>query len=189
VLDLGVGTGRLPLLLADCVDCLVGLDLNRPMLLHNRELRQRVRGAWELAQGDMRFLPFPSGWADLTIAGWSIGHSRGWFAEQWQMVIGQMLGEMQRVTARGGTLIILETLGTGSLQPASPSAGLTEYYTWLENDWSFTRRTISTDYQFESVEQAVELTEFFFGPELAALIRHNGWVRLPEWTGVWSKPV
>jgi hypothetical protein len=39
------------------------------------------------------------------------------------------------------------------------------------------------------VDEAVERTEFFFGPELAATIRANGWARLPEWTGVWSKKI
>ena len=60
-------------------------------------------------------------------------------------------------------------------------------YTWLEKKWGFTRQEISTDYQFASVEQAVAHTEFFFGRKLAAAIREQGWSRLPEWTGVWSK--
>ena len=38
-----------------------------------------------------------------------------------------------------------------------------------------------------TTEEAVARTEFFFGPELAARIRANGWARLPEWTGVWSR--
>ncbi len=33
------------------------------------------------------------------------------------------------------------------------------------------------------------ITEFFFGAELAQMIRQNNWVRLPEWTGVWGKRV
>jgi hypothetical protein len=94
---------------------------------------------------------------------------------------------MHRVTALGGALIILETLTTGSLTPAPPSEGLAEYYAWLESEWGFARQTISTDYQFASVDEAVAYTEFFFGSELSDRIRECGWARLPEWTGVWSR--
>jgi hypothetical protein len=94
---------------------------------------------------------------------------------------------MRRVTIKGGVLIILETLGTGKLEPAPPVIELAEYYTWLEEVWNFERQAvIRTDYQFANSEQAVRLTEFFFGPELSTLIRNNGWSRLPEWTGLWT---
>ncbi len=81
----------------------------------------------------------------------------------------------------------METLTTGSLTPAPPTEGLAEYYAWLEGEWGFTRQSIRTDYQFTSVPEAVERTEFFFGDEMVEKIRANGWARLPEWTGVWSK--
>jgi hypothetical protein len=60
------------------------------------------------------------------------------------------------------------------------------YYAWLEEEHGFARQTISTDYAFSSVAEAVAYTEFFFGAELAGRIRAHGWARLPEWTGVWS---
>jgi len=81
----------------------------------------------------------------------------------------------------------METLTTGGLRPAPPTEGLAEYYAWLENAWGFARQAIRTDYEFASVEEAVARTEFFFGAELTEQIRANGWARLPEWTGVWSK--
>jgi hypothetical protein len=84
-------------------------------------------------------------------------------------------------------LVIIETLTTGSLTPAPPTGALAEYYGWLEREWGFWRQIIRTDYVFGSVEEAVARTEFFFGVELASAIRANGWARLPEWTGVWSK--
>ncbi len=135
----------------------------------------------------MRELPFPSAWAEVVTAGWAIGHLRGWYADDWQNQIGRILREMHRVAAPGGVLIIMETLTTGSLTPAPPTEGLSQYYAWLENEWGFTRETISTDYQFASAEEAAARSEFFFGPEMAEKIRANGWARLPEWTGVWSK--
>jgi ubiquinone/menaquinone biosynthesis C-methylase UbiE len=189
ILDLGTGTGRLPLLLGDQPGHMVGLDLHGAMLRENQQQRRRAGGQWGLVQGDMRTLPFPTGWVDVVMAGWAIGHLRAWFAPTWQAVIGQVLREMQRVAASDGALIIVETLTTGSLTPAPPGPHLAGYYAWLENEWGFTRQTISTDYQFASVEEAVARTEFFFGADLAAKIREHGWARLPEWTGVWAKRV
>jgi ubiquinone/menaquinone biosynthesis C-methylase UbiE len=189
ILDLGTGTGRLPLLLGGQAAQVVGLDLHRDMLRQNARQRRRQGGRWALIQGDMRRLPFRSGWADLVTAGWAIGHMRGWFAADWRAQITQVLEEMHRVVAPAAALIIFETLSTGSLTPAPPTAELGEYYDWLERDWGFSRETIATDYHFASVDEAVARTEFFFGPELAARIRENGWARLPEWTGVWSKRI
>ena len=187
ILDLGTGTGRLPLLLAREAAQMVGLDLHGDMLRENAVQRQLVNGNWGLVRGDMRELPFPTGWADVVMAGWAIGHLRDWYADEWQTQIGRVLREMRRVAAPGGVIIILETLGTGSLIPAPPTEGLAEYYAWLESEWGFRRETISTDYQFASVNEAAERSEFFFGPDMAAKIRANAWARLPEWTGVWSK--
>ena len=73
------------------------------------------------------------------------------------------------------------------LAPAPPNERLAEYYAWLEAEHEFTRHVFRTDYQFVNLTEAVELTEFFFGPVLADKIRENNWVRLPEWTGMWVK--
>ena len=187
VLDLGSGTGRLPLLMAGEAGSVVALDLHAAMLREQRAQQAAVNGNWGLVQGDMRQLPFPAGWAEVVLAGWAIGHLRGWYEADWTKQVSRILAEMERVCAPGGALVIMETLGTGSVTPAPPTAGLAEYYAWLENQCGFQRQTIQTDYRFESVEAAAEQTEFFFGPELAGRIRENGWVRLPEWSGVWSK--
>lgn len=187
LLDLGSGTGRLALLFGPQAGELLALDLSLAMLRHNQAQRSAAGGRWSLVQGDMRRLPVPDGWAEVTFAGWAIGHMRSWFASGWQTHIGQALAEMQRVTAAGGHLFVIETLGTGSLSAAPPVPELGEYYAWLENEWGFERYAIRTDYQFGSVEEAVRHTEFFFGPGLGAQIRERGWARLPEWTGVWHR--
>lgn len=187
ILDLGTGTGRLPLLIGKQAAKIVGLDLHAAMLQENQRQRHDKEGRWGLSQGDMRSLPFPTCWAEIVTAGWAIGHLRAWFAADWQTQIGRVLQEMERVAVPGGALIIIETLTTGSLTPAPPTAALAEYYAWLEDEWGFTRQTIRTDYQFDSIEEAASQIEFFFGAELSASIRAQGWTRLPEWTGIWSK--
>jgi len=189
ILDLGTGTGRIPRLLGDQAAQIVGLDLHQAMLRENRGQRGRTGGQWGLLQGDMRALPLPTAWADVVTAGWSIGHLTGWYPdpEAWHTEIGRVLAEMHRVVVPGGALIIIETLTTGSLDPEPPTPALADYYAWLEQEWGFTRQEIRTDYQFDSVEDAIAQTEFFFGQDLAATIREQSWSRLPEWTGVWAK--
>jgi len=187
ILDLGTGTGRLPLLLRNRATQLVGFDLNKGMLREHRIQRDAVGGQWPLIQGDMRNLPFPANWADVITVGWAIGHFTGWYANAWPGQISRALQEMHRVITPNGSLIIIETLTTGSLTPAPPTENLAKYYAYLEREWGFTRQEIQTDYLFSSVEEAVEQTEFFFGPTLSAAIREQGWARLPEWTGVWGK--
>jgi ubiquinone/menaquinone biosynthesis C-methylase UbiE len=187
VLDLGTGTGRLPLLLADQAGQIVALDLHWAMLRENAVQRERAGAAWHLVQADMRQMPVQTGWADVVTAGWAIGHLRGWYPDAWQDKIRLVLEEMHRAARPGGMLVIMETLTTGGLTPAPPTGALAEYYDWLEREWGFWRQIIRTDYVFASVDEAVARTEFFFGPALAGSIRTNGWARLPEWTGVWSK--
>lgn len=185
VLDLGSGTGRIPLLLAGTGCRIVAAELQRAMLAEQTRQMERANGDWRLAQADIRSLPLARGWADIVIAGWAIGHFTGWYGDGWKEAAARALDEMQRAAADGGTLIILETLGTGVLRPGTPTAGLAAYYRWLEQERGYTRQVISTEYQFESVEQAAELCGFFFGAEMAALVRANAWARVPEWTGIW----
>jgi len=96
---------------------------------------------------------------------------------------------MRRVTRPGGTLVITETLGTGTTSAGPPNQELAEYYAWLEREHGFTRECIETDYQFPDVETAVRGMQFFFGSELAARIQQHGWTRVPEWTGIWHKRI
>lgn len=189
LLDLGSGTGRIPLLIHNLVRQVIALDLNYPMLQEQKNQKNIANGSWSLVHGNNQKLPFPKDWADIITVGWAIGHLRAWFKDDWKTQVRQVLSEMERVAVPGGSLVILETLTTGALDPSPPTPELAEYYVWLENDWAYSRQTIQTDYQFDSVDEAVTKTEFFFGPELADLIRKNNWSRLPEWTGVWRKIV
>lgn len=183
ILDLGSGSGRIPLLLAGLNCEIVAVDLHHAMLV---EQANHFVSAHALLQGDLRALPLGAGWVDVAISGWAIGHFTGWYAE-WKAEAERALAEMQRATKPDGTLIILETMGTGVLEPGPPNATLAAYYAWLENELGFRRQVIATHYDFGSVERAAELCGFFFGVKMAAKVRANGWSRVPEWTGVWGK--
>lgn len=182
VLDLGTGTGRLPLLFPEIR--FIGLDLHIHML---REHQSQFPYGIRLIQSDMRRLPFPEHQFGIITAGWAIGHFISWYPNNWKDQAGQVLGNAMRCLKPGGWLIIIETMTTGSKTPAPPTPGLAEYYHWLEEEWGFCRQVIQTDYQFESLDQAVAYVRFFFGEDLGNMVRKNSWVRLPEWTGIWSK--
>ena len=79
VLDLGSGTGRIPLLIHEIAAEVVALDLHSGMLREQIQQRQAKKGAWNLVQGDMRFLPFRPNYFDIVTAGWAIGHFQNWF--------------------------------------------------------------------------------------------------------------
>ncbi len=183
ILDLGTGTGRIPLLFPDAE--VIGLDLHRGMLLENQ--RQQMPDPGPLLQADMRTLPFPTDSFELITAGWAIGHFTGWFGEDWIRQMTKVLMEIERVLKPGGWGIILETLTTGSHTPAPPTPALAAYYAWLESVLGFSRQVVQTDYLFDNLDQAFHYAQFFFGEELAAQISKEKWVRLPEWTGIWSK--
>jgi ubiquinone/menaquinone biosynthesis C-methylase UbiE len=185
VLDLGSGTGRFPQIFPHAgITC---LDLHMGMLQESRRQRDLAEGNWKLLQGDGRRLPFPDSSFEVITAGWAFGHFVGWFPQDWKFQINRVLAEAIRVSIPGGTVIILETMTTGALQPSPPTPGLAEYYQHLEEDHGFTRQVIQTDYIFENLEQACYYMQFFFGDELVQKVKENNWVRLPEWSGVWSK--
>mgnify|MGYP006294631853 CR=1 FL=1 len=194
VVELGAGTGRLTALLAPVARTVYAFDISAHML-HNARQRLSLLGRLSragrrnhhLAVADNRRLPLADGLADVTLAGWSLGHFTAWCPETWRPEIGAALAEMRRVTRPGGTLVLIETLGTGHTTPCPPSAGLAEFYRLLEQEWGWTATWVRTDYCFESLAEAETLTRFFFGDAPAERVVQEGWVVLPECTGIWKK--
>ena len=62
----------------------------------------------------------------------------------------------------GGTCIIFETMGTGVDVPTIYDF-LQGYYTELEQVYSFSFKTIPLDYHFDTLQEAEQLSRFFFG--------------------------
>ena len=181
LLDLGSGTGRLPRILGDDFESIVALDLHRNMLLQ----QQREKNL-SIIEGDMRDVPLMDESFDVVSAGWAIGHLTGWYPENWKEHVSKVINEMLRLVKPAGTIVIMETLSTGALQPAAPVPWLAELYDWFEREWGLQHKVIATDYLFASIEEAKALTGFFFGEELIEKIEQNGWKQVPEWTGIWS---
>ena len=190
VVELGAGTGRLTRLFASLARSIYAFDIS-PHMLALARVRLIATGQpnWALAAADNRRLPLVAGVADVAIAGWSLGHSVGWYSGTWRDEVALALAEMQRVCRPGGAVILLETQGTGRTTPRPPSPELADFYRCLETEHGFHATWIRTDYRFASVDEAADLTCFFFGNELADEIAGSQITVLPECTGIWWLPV
>ncbi len=190
VLEVGVGTGRIARLLAGRARRIVGVDREPGMLaVARRYVDAPGHCPCAMVCGDALALPVRSKWADVAIAGWVFGHFRTWMPTEWRARVATAISEMRRTLRPGGTLIVIETLGTGTSEPAPPSPELAEYYRWLEEDFGMARRDFRSDYEFRDVETAARVSGFFFGDDFGAEVRSNRWSRIPECTGIWSKRV
>jgi len=185
VVELGAGTGRLTALLVPVAQAVYAFDISAHMLHNARQRLSRI--GTRLAVADNRRLPLADGVADVTVVGWSLGHFTAWYPETWRAEVDAALAEMRRVTRPDGALILIETLGTGHRTPCPPSAGLAAFYRLLEQEWGWTATWVRTDYRFASLAEAETLIRFFFGDALAQRVVQEGWVVLPECTGIWKK--
>ncbi len=185
VVELGAGTGRLTRILAPLAHRIWLYDASAPMLsVAVKHLEALGTGNWGAAVADHRHLPLPAGLADVAISGWSVCYLNDWSRSRWWEEVARGLREMERVLRKDGTIVLIETLGTGRTTPQAPGR-LGEYYAYLEQEEGFNRTWIRTDYEFASLEEARELAGFFFGEELAAKVEEEKWIKLPECTGLW----
>jgi len=184
VIDLGAGTGRLACLLAPRAARVLALDASAHMLgIARNKLRRSPNRNWLTAAADHRHLPLPADYADLAVSGWSVSYLAVWNPDRWQEELGLWLEEMQRVLRSGGRVVLLESLGTGNEAP-QPLDHLKDFYAWLDEN-GFLKTWIRTDYQFDSLQEAEELSDFFFGPEMKDRVSRAGLRVLPECTGIW----
>jgi len=185
IVDLGAGSGRLTAVLAGEANTIIALDAFEPML---RITAERLHAAghtnWSTRAADHRELPIADHSADLIMSGWSICYLCSDELPDWEANLKQVISEMKRVLRDNGTIIIFETMGTGYETPNPPDF-LEKYYAALEQDYGFSHKWIRTDYAFDSVEQAEQLTRFFFSDELADSVARDKLVNLPECAGIW----
>lgn len=189
VVDLGTGTGRLARILAPLAHMLFALDISQAMLLVAKDnLRKCENTNCSLVVADNRQLPLQESSVELVVSGWSLSYLVVWNPGNWEAELGQALNDISRILGPGGTLIILETLGTGVETPYPPE-NLKNYFTYLE-DHGFASAWIRTDYKFKNQAEADELAGFFFGEEMPARTipqPDSEEVILPECTGLWWK--
>jgi ubiquinone/menaquinone biosynthesis C-methylase UbiE len=186
VLEVGAGTGRVTRLLLDAGARVVASEPAAAMrAVARRRIARLPTARCALLGADARALPVRAGWADVAVAGWALGHLRAWEAPRWREAIGRALAELARALRPGGTLIVIETLGTGEETPRPPTPELAEYYAWLEGEQGMERAAIRTDYRFPDSESAARALAFFFGGGFAARVLERRWTRIPVCRGVW----
>ena len=184
VLDLGAGTGRLACMLAPHVSHVHAFDISEEML---RVCKQKFAASglsnWQVDLADHRKLPVPDQSADLVVSGWSLSYLAVWNPDTWREELENWMVEMKRVLNPGSFIVLYESLGTGNESPIKLDH-LKDFYPWLDEK-GFQNKWIRTDYKFESLAEAEELSRFFFGDELGNKVVQNNWTILPECTGVW----
>ncbi|MGB7341309.1 MAG: class I SAM-dependent methyltransferase [Phototrophicaceae bacterium] len=188
VVEFGAGTGRLTRIMSVLVQSIHGFDIAPAMLQEGyRVLHETGMENWSFTQADNRKMPIANHSADIVVEGWSFGHVMGWYPQTWQQEVDKMLAEMQRIVKPDGTMILIETMGTGNRKPQAPSPELAALYAYWQDVHGYEYQWIRTDYQFESVAEADELMRFFFGDAMADQLVANKNIIVPECTGVWWK--
>ena len=184
VLDLGAGTGRLTRLLAPHVRSIRAFDNSAHMLeIAASSLRKMELQNWSVGVADHRQLPVDDNCADLIVSGWSFCYLAVWGGDAWESALNDGLKEICRILRPGGTVIFFETMGTGHTSPQAPKH-LAAYYAWL-TEAGFRSSWLRTDYRFASLDEAEELSTFFFGEEMGKNVIKKDWKILPECTGIW----
>ncbi len=186
IVEFGAGTARLTRLLCLRAKQLLAVDISIPMLCV-AESRLRESGAmnWQLLNADHRQMPLPERCADIAIAGWTFGQFVDENPQYWLPAMAKALYEAERLLRPGGTIIIIETLGTLQRKPAPPNEPLADYYRWLTEKQHFQQRWLRTDYQFTSVSEATSEIRFFFGDEMAEKVAKRSSAMVPECSGIW----
>ena len=105
--------------------------------------------------------------------------------------VERALREFDRVLARGGVLLLFETMGTATTTPQRQGSWLYEHY---REACGLSERILRTDYRFPSKAVALQTLLFFFGRGVArraeaqlAEVPHDSRVPciVPDCTGMW----
>lgn len=188
VIEAGCGTGRVTRMYIGFVKRAACFDRSEHMIRFAERALAASPDRIEFAVAENEELPPRNDEFDIFIEGWSFGHS----------AVAASTATVETVTARlvenatknvrsGGTVFLLETLGTNVDEPYVPHAKLELFYRFLESDHGFSRHEIRTDYRFDTIDDAVRIMGFFFGEEMAQSVRMRDATVIPEWTGLWAR--
>lgn len=124
----------------------------------------------------------------LVVCAWSLSYvvREAWGGDRWHAsldsVISAMLDHLD-CTHSPAAVVVIETLGHGVCEPTRRST----LHERLEEVWGFQCEWDRTDYSFDSVEEAVAYTNFFFGREVSQQLGNEGARVMTECTGMWVK--
>jgi ubiquinone/menaquinone biosynthesis C-methylase UbiE len=185
IADLGTGTGRIAFLLAPYVRQVYGIEPVSAMLEVARSKKHSlgVRNV-DFLRGEHKAVPLPNGSVDLVVEGWAFLRAFKVSDPEWRSEFTNIAKEMKRILKPGGTVVLIETMGT--LHIWKEAAGKNaELYDYFEKELHLEKIVIRTDYKFSNLDEAVDLMTFFFGDETGAEVREIGDAVVPEATAVW----
>jgi ubiquinone/menaquinone biosynthesis C-methylase UbiE len=185
VADLGTGTGRIAFLVAPIVRHVYGIEPVGGMRSF-AELKKKKLGVKnvDFLPGEHRDIPLPDHSVDLVIEGWAFLRAFSCAYPEWRAEFDTIAQETRRILRPGGAVVYIETMGSLHLWE-EPPARTSLLYDYFERDLGLRKAVIRTDYEFASVEDAVDLGAFFFGDEFGAEIRQAGNPIVPEATALW----
>ena len=200
VVESGIGTGRVSRTYLDNASSLRGFDRAAHMLKQAAANLAAWREKVTLAVAEHLALPVKSCSADVFVEGWAFGHPVVRAGEEARVaaiaeVARCLVAETERVTIPGGSIVIIETLGTNAETPGAPLPALDTFYRLLESEHGFSRETVPTDYLFPTADEAICVCGFFFGEQMADALRGRFASRepapegaiVPEYTGIWHR--
>lgn len=189
ILEFGTGTGRVTKYFAEKAEKVFCYDRSRHMLDNARinlsDFNDKIR--YNICDNNQIGTVRERG--DFVIEGWSFGHTVSDHSESVNAIVDDLVGNTAALFKHGGTIILIETLGTDTEKPEAPNEILKSFYTRLEDFHGFSRVEISTDYKFTTVDEAVRIAGFFFGPESGISIKKKGSPIIKEFTGLWYKTI
>ena len=186
VVELGAGTGRVTMIVAPWAGKVLAFDVSRHMLdKAASNIQSQGLTNVTVAVADNKSIPLADASADVVIEGWSFGYTVSQGQSFWRNEADALITESMRLLKPGGTLVIIETLGTGLRMPAAPGSVLPVFYGYLERQLGFAARWVRTDYRFPSLAEARRLVELFFGQMVDYDLVAGRKVIVPECTGIW----
>jgi Methyltransferase domain len=188
VLEGGVGTGRVTQLYIGSAASAVCCDRAGHMLDMARRHLLDYSDKLEFVEADNLNMPEMDRKHDVFIEGWSFGHAVTDCPnlDDIPTVTDNLVYNASNALRPGGTMILVETMGTNVDQPAAPSDKLARFYSELEQKHGFTSSLVRTDYRFSSNAEAARVMGFFFGDVMRESVRRRGTAIIPEWTGLWT---
>ncbi len=185
VIEAGAGTGRVTALYIEAAREVMCLDTSLHMLERARRRLASYLEKVSFSIADNINLPRLDRKFDIFIEGWSFGHSITQHEDAVAETVQTLLSGARRNLRAGGTIIIMETLGTCTARPQSPHPALDQFYTLLKTQYHFREKIIQTDYRFSTAGDAQRILGFFFGDEMKERVCAHGGCIIPEWTGIW----
>lgn len=182
VLELGAGTGRVTKLYAGRAGSVTCCDRSAHMLERARANLSAFGAKIGYCLADNDAPGKPGGPYDVIIEGWSFGHSAVAHASDIAEWFAALHAGLLGLLAPGGSIVVIETLGTLTDRPRAPGPALGEFYDLLEGAFGYRRTVLDTGYRFEDGEEARRILGFFFGDGMAARI--DGPL-VPEYSGLW----